>query len=63
MREGRSCIVISSEMQELIGLCDRILVMRAGRINGELAGAAMTESNVVLCATSSAANEQYLGGT
>lgn len=50
-------------MQELIGLCDRILVMRAGRINGELAGAAMTESNVALCATSSAANEQYLGGT
>ncbi|MDQ0303388.1 sugar ABC transporter ATP-binding protein [Ancylobacter polymorphus] len=62
VREGRSCIVISSEMQELIGLCDRILVMRAGRINGELAGAAMTESNVALCATSSAANEQSLGG-
>lgn len=63
VREGRSCIVISSEMQELIGLCDRILVMRAGRINGELAGDAMTESNVALCATSSAANEQNLGGT
>ncbi|MFT0858687.1 sugar ABC transporter ATP-binding protein [Ancylobacter sp. G4_0304] len=63
VRAGRSCIVISSEMQELIGLCDRILVMRAGRINGELAGDAMTESNVALCATSSAANEKSLGGT
>ena len=29
---GKACIVISSEMQELIGLCHRILVMRAGRI-------------------------------
>ncbi|MBS7542462.1 sugar ABC transporter ATP-binding protein [Ancylobacter oerskovii] len=61
VREGRSCIVISSEMQELIGLCDRILVMRAGRINGELAGDAMTESNVALCATSSATNEKIPG--
>ncbi|QJP12325.1 sugar ABC transporter ATP-binding protein [Starkeya sp. ORNL1] len=57
-REGRSCIVISSEMQELIGLCDRILVMRAGRINGELTGDAMSESNVALYATSSVASEK-----
>ena len=60
--EGRSCIVISSEMQELIGLCDRILVMRAGRLNGELAGDAMTESNVALYATSSVASEQTSKG-
>ncbi|MDR6955957.1 ribose transport system ATP-binding protein [Ancylobacter sp. 3268] len=57
VREGRSCIVISSEMQELIGLCDRILVMRSGRINGELTGDAMSESNVALHATSSVASE------
>ena len=30
VREGKACIVISSEMQELIGICDRILVMRGG---------------------------------
>lgn len=58
VREGRSCIVISSEMQELIGLCDRILVMRSGRINGELTGDAMSESNVALYATSSVASER-----
>ncbi|RTM01095.1 sugar ABC transporter ATP-binding protein [Ancylobacter aquaticus] len=62
VREGRSCIVISSEMQELIGLCDRILVMRSGRINGELAGDAMSESNVALYATSSVARERALEG-
>ncbi|MBB3773672.1 ribose transport system ATP-binding protein [Angulomicrobium tetraedrale] len=61
VQEGRSCIVISSEMQELIGLCDRILVMRSGRINGELSGDAMTESNVALHATSSAAHEKTSG--
>ncbi|TCK30848.1 monosaccharide ABC transporter ATP-binding protein (CUT2 family) [Ancylobacter aquaticus] len=62
VREGRSCIVISSEMQELIGLCDRILVMRSGRINGELTGDAMSESNVALYATSSVASEEISKG-
>ncbi len=47
---GRSCIVISSEMQELIGICHRILVMRGGRIVGELGGDQMTEANVAMLA-------------
>jgi len=50
--KGKACIVISSEMQELIGLCNRILVMREGHITGEVSGAEMTESNVALLATS-----------
>ncbi|HVL22110.1 MAG TPA: sugar ABC transporter ATP-binding protein [Amaricoccus sp.] len=45
--EGRAIVVISSEMQELIGLADRVLVMRRGRIVGELAGAAATEDAIV----------------
>ena len=49
---GKACIVISSEMQELIGLCDRILVMRQGRISGEVTGEQMTEKNIALLATS-----------
>lgn len=52
--EGKACIVISSEMQELIGLCDRILVMRQGQINGEVTGEQMTESNIALLATADA---------
>ena len=44
-------IVISSEMAELIGLCHRILVMRGGRIVGEVAGEAMTEHAIVVLAT------------
>ncbi len=49
--EGRAVVVISSEMAELIGLCHRILVMREGRIAGEVAGEAMTERAIVLLAT------------
>jgi ribose transport system ATP-binding protein len=43
-REGVAILMISSEMPELIGLADRILVMRQGELAGELpAGAAETE--------------------
>ncbi|WP_269932446.1 multiple monosaccharide ABC transporter ATP-binding protein [Aminobacter sp. HY435] len=36
--EGRGILVISSEMPELLGICDRIYVLSEGRIVGELAG-------------------------
>ena len=45
--EGRSIIVISSEMTEVIGLSDRVLVMREGRIAGEVTGTDMTEDRIV----------------
>ena len=45
--EGRSIIVISSEMPELIGLASRVVVMHAGRIAGELAGDDVTEGGIV----------------
>jgi ribose transport system ATP-binding protein len=45
--EGRSVIVISSEMPEVIGLAARLYVMRQGRITGELEGDAITEQAIV----------------
>lgn len=33
---GKAVLVISSELPELIGICDRIFVMKSGRINGQL---------------------------
>lgn len=33
--QGVSCILISSELEEIIGMCTRVLVMREGRITGE----------------------------
>ncbi|MEX6505211.1 sugar ABC transporter ATP-binding protein [Jiella sp. M17.18] len=46
-REGRAVIVISSEMSEVIGLCDRVIVMRSGRLAGEISGAEITEEAIV----------------
>jgi ribose transport system ATP-binding protein len=60
--EGRTCIVISSEMQELIGICDRILVMREGRITGEVTGDRMTEHEIALLATSETTVAAKQGG-
>ena len=33
--EGKSIIMISEELPELIGMCDRILIMRDGEIKNE----------------------------
>ena len=48
---GTAVVVISSEMQELIGLCHRVLVMRRGRIVAERAGEGLTEDEIVVHAT------------
>ncbi len=45
--QGVAVIMISSEMPELIGLADRILVMRQGQIEGELAQGDITEDAIV----------------
>lgn len=44
---GKGVIVISSETSELMGICDRIMVMRSGAMQGELDKAAFTEENIL----------------
>ena len=56
VRSGKACIVISSELQELVGIADRVLVMRGGRIVAELTNDQITEQNVVYAATSGMAH-------
>jgi rhamnose transport system ATP-binding protein len=46
-QDGLGVLLISSELEEVLGLAHRVLVMRAGRIVGELAGEQMTESAVL----------------
>ena len=48
--QGKAVVLISSELPELLALADRVLVMRAGRIVGELAGAALTPDAVMALA-------------
>ena len=46
-REGKAIIMISSELPELIGMSDRILVMYEGRITGQLSGGDVTQSAIL----------------
>lgn len=46
-KAGRSIILISSEMPELLGMCDRILVMKDGQIVGELSGGEATQEKIM----------------
>ncbi|MEK4406186.1 sugar ABC transporter ATP-binding protein [Sporosarcina sp. FSL K6-6792] len=45
--EGVAIIIISSEMAEIIGTCDRAIVMREGKIVGELSKENLTENNLI----------------
>jgi ribose transport system ATP-binding protein len=50
-RSGVGIVVVSSELPELIGLCDRVLVVREGVINGEVEGDALTEEGIMRLAS------------
>lgn len=45
--EGKTILFYSSDDEELIGLCDRVLVLHDGRIKSELSGAQLTRENLV----------------
>jgi ribose transport system ATP-binding protein len=49
--EGHSIILISSEMPEIIGLATRVMVMRGGRIVGELNGDEIAEQQIMRLAS------------
>ena len=50
---GAALLVISSDLPELLALCDRILVMREGHIVGELDGSQATEEAIMALAAGS----------
>ena len=50
-KEGKSIIMISSEMSELIGMSDRIMVMCDGRVTGFIDGSEATQENIMTYAT------------
>ena len=50
-KQGKSIIMISSELPELIGMSDRILVMCDGRVSGEVEKDEATQENIMSLAT------------
>lgn len=49
--QGKGVIVVSSEMEEVMGVSDRILVMCEGKIAGELTGEEITQQNIMTLAS------------
>jgi putative multiple sugar transport system ATP-binding protein len=47
--EGKSIIIISSELPEILGMCDRIYVMNEGRIVGELDRKEASQESIMKC--------------
>ena len=46
-REGKAVIMVSSDMEELLGMSDRIVVLSEGRISGELTGNEFSQERVL----------------
>ena len=47
-KQGKSIIMISEELMELIGMCDRIIIMRDGQISGELERSESLDENSLI---------------
>jgi putative multiple sugar transport system ATP-binding protein len=47
--DGKSIIFISSELPEILGICDRVYVMNAGRIVGELSREEASQESIMKC--------------
>ncbi|MBO0663097.1 sugar ABC transporter ATP-binding protein [Jiella sp. MQZ9-1] len=58
-RSGKAILVISSDLPEAIGIADRVLVMRQGRVVHELDRASATEETVMLHATGAKAQHEH----
>ncbi len=59
---GSAVVVISSDLPEALGICDRLLVMREGRIVAELEGRDLTEDQVIEYMTGVASPMALEGG-
>ncbi|MDR2069416.1 MAG: sugar ABC transporter ATP-binding protein [Spirochaetaceae bacterium] len=48
--KGKAIIMISSEMPELIGMCDRIIVLAEGKLTGEFEQGRFSQEDIMWCA-------------
>lgn len=60
--EGKAVLVISSELEEIIGLCDRVLVVRQGRIAADLLDEQINEEEIMLYAAGAREASAQPGG-
>ncbi len=55
---GLGIMVISSDLEEIMGLCDRIYIMREGKVAGELMGREISEEKIISLATGVSSNSR-----
>jgi ABC-type sugar transport system ATPase subunit len=58
VKEGIGIIMISSELPEVMGMSDRIIVMNSGRMTAEFSRAEATPQKIILAATGGRAYER-----
>lgn len=50
-RDGKAVVMVSSEMPEILGMCDRVAVFRRGQVSGVLAGDELNQGNLASLAS------------
>jgi erythritol transport system ATP-binding protein len=50
-REGLAIIMVTSELKELLAICDRVIVLSKGKITGDFGKEEITEENIVNAST------------
>ncbi|WP_010141843.1 multiple monosaccharide ABC transporter ATP-binding protein [Oceanicola sp. S124] len=60
--QGKGVVMISSEMPELLGMCDRIYVMNEGALVGELTAAEASQEKIMSMIVTDVVDEPALGG-
>jgi ABC-type sugar transport system ATPase subunit len=50
-KEGKAILMVSSELPEILGMSDRVLVMHEGRLTGEFSRAEVTQEKIMTAAT------------
>jgi ribose transport system ATP-binding protein len=61
VKRGAAILMISSELPEILGMSDRVIVMREGRIAGEFTRAEANQEKILSCALGGASAQ--LNGT
>jgi ABC-type sugar transport system ATPase subunit len=47
IKQGGAILMISSEMPEIVNMCDRVYVMKSGKICGELSGGEIKQKSIL----------------
>ncbi len=59
--DGVTIVMVSSDLPEILSVCQRVIVMHEGKVTGVLSASEMTEAKIMYCATDVAAGGEHGG--